>query len=315
MKLRAGILALPVVLSISAGCGSQPGPGAAGAPTPPAARAPEATPTPAPTPQPGLRGQHHEVNSGNFDLVDGIAYTAKDGAGTVVYATSKPIASAALAGSPCPMTEARALTTLRNAGWVEITLDARGKSKYYSAGTAFGGTGREEDVADGYFWSSTLAAADGRAAGQAEHRDKGGFEFNLEVLSPRVTEVSESDKIGGKRSDPQGVTPTEGQVVAAYKRVRAAALKKDLKAILEAQGFTAKQITAIRALEGIDADLAVYADRFLKPGKTGETQTYPGYGALMGEGANSKKAKFNNFYWFTPCEGRLVLTNIYENPQ
>ena len=61
--------------------------------------------------------------------------------------------------------------------------------------------------------------------------------------------------------------------------------------------------------------MAVYSDRFLQPGKSGEIQTYPGYGAVTGEGVNSKKAKFINFYWFTPCEGRLVLTNIYENPQ
>ena len=135
------------------------------------------------------------------------------------------------------------------------------------------------------------------------------------VLMPRVTEVSESDKVGGKRSDPAGVTPAEGQVVAAYKKVRAAALKRDLKGVLAAQGFDEKEIAAIRALPGIDADLAVYADRFLKPGTTGEIQTYPGYGAVTGEGVNSKKAKFINFYWFTPCEGRLVLTNIYENPQ
>ena len=82
----------------------QPGPGTAVTPAPPAVRAQEPPPPPAPTPQPGLRGRHHEVNSGNFDLVDGIAWPAKDGSGTVVYATSKPIASSALAGSPCPMT-------------------------------------------------------------------------------------------------------------------------------------------------------------------------------------------------------------------
>jgi hypothetical protein len=103
--------------------------------------------------------------------------------------------------------------------------------------------------------------------------------------------------------------------VAAYKKVRAAALKRDLKGLLAAQGFNEKEIAAIRALPGIDADLAVYSDRFLQPGKTGEIQTYPGYGGGHGRGVNSKKAKFINFYWFTPCEGRLVLTNIYENPQ
>jgi hypothetical protein len=212
------------------------------------------------------------------------------------------------------MTQARALTSIRDAGWVEVTLDAKGKSKYYSAGTPFGGTGREEDVG-GRYWTSSLAVDGGRASGQVEHTDKGGFEFNLEVLAPRITEVSESDKVGGKRSDPEGITPTEGQVVAAYKKVRAAALKRDLKGVLAAQGFDPKQIDAIRALPGIDSDFAVYADRFLKPGTTGEFQGYPGYGAITGEGVNSKKEKFINFYWFTPCEGRLVLTNIYENPQ
>ena len=94
-----------------------------------------------------------------------------------------------------------------------------------------------------------------------------------------------------------------------------AALKRDLRGLLGAQGFTPKQIEAIRALPGIDADFAVYADRFLKPGTTSEFQGYPGYGAIAGTGTNSKNEKFINFYWFTPCEGRLVLTNIYENPQ
>ena len=316
MRLGWTVPALAVSLLLVVSCGPKAGPGTAAAP--PAAaqtRPPTPAPTPAPTPQPGLRGKHHEVNTGNFDLVDGIAWTAKDGAGTVVYATSKPIASAALAGSPCPMTEARALTSIRNAGWVEITLDAKGKSKYYSAGTAFGGTGREEDVADGHYWKSSLALDSGRASGQVAHLDKGGFEFTLEVLAPRITEISETDKVGGKRSDPEGITPTEGQVVAAYKKIRAAALKKDLKAVLAAQGFSQKQIDAIRALPGIDADLSGYADRFLKPGTTGEFQGYPGYGAITGEGVNSKKQKFINFYWFSPCEGRLVLTNIYENEQ
>ena len=316
MHLRRLVPAIGLFLLTTISCGPKAGPATAATP-PPSARAREPTPvaTPAPTPKPGVRGRHHEVNTGNFDLVDGIAYTAKDGAGTVVYATSKPIASAVLAGSPCPMTEARALTSIRNAGWVEVTLDSNGKSRYYSAGTAFGGTGREEDVANGRYWTSTLALASGRASGVVEHVHDGGFEFNLEVLDPRVTEVSESDKVGGKRSDPAGITPAKGQVVAAYKKVRAAALKRDLEGVLAAQGFDAKQIEAIRALAGIDADLAVYADRFLHPGTTGEFQGHPGYGAITGEGVNSRKEKFINFYWFTPCEGRLVLTNIYENPQ
>ena len=68
-------------------------------------------------------------------------------------------------------------------------------------------------------------------------------------------------------------------------------------------------------MPGIDADFASFADRFLEPGKTGEFQSDPGYGGITAEGANSRGEKFTNFYVFTPCQGRLVLTTIYENAQ
>ena len=315
MKRPLLVLGALALLAHSSGCGSKPDTGSAASPPAPVpSRGAEAKPGVYTYPPP-VQGRNHEANTGDYDLVDGIAYTAKGGAGTVVYVTSKPIASPALAASPCPMTEARALTSIRNAGYAEVTLDANGKSKYYTIGTPFGGTGREEDVANGRYWKSSLALSGGTAKGEARHVDKGGFAFTLPVLEPRITEISESDKVGDKRSDPNGITPTEGQVIAAYQRVRAAALAKDLKGVLAAQGFDEKQIEAIRGLEGIDADFAIYADRFFEPGTTGELQTYPGYGAVTGEGVNSKGAKFINFYWFTPCEGRLVLTNIFENEQ
>lgn len=317
MKFRPTILTLSALVVLSA-CGPKPDAGKASAPVTATAPAPTETQpakaaavTPYPPP---VKGRHEEANTGNFDLVDGIAWTAKGGAGTVVYVVSKPIASPALASSPCPMTEARALTTLRDAGWVEVTLDAKGKSKYFSQGTAFGGTGREEDVG-GRYWKSSLTLAGGNAKGEVRHASDGAFEFDLPVLSPRVTEVSESDKIGGKRSDPLGVTPTEQQVVGAYRAIRTAAMKKDLAGVLSAQGFDAKQIASIRALPGIDADFAAFADRFLEPGTTGEFQSDPGYGGITAEGTNSKGEKFTNFYVFTPCQGRLVLTTIYQNAQ
>ena len=97
--------------------------------------------------------------------------------------------------------------------------------------------------------------------------------------------------------------------------MRRAALARDLGAMLTAQGFDEKQIAAIRGLEGIDADFAAYTDRFLEPGTTGEFQNDPGWGAIVGQGVNSKGAKFTNFYWFTPCRERLVLVAISENPQ
>lgn len=65
-------------------------------------------------------------------------------------------------------------------------------------------------------------------------------------------------------------------------------MKKDWNALLAAMGFDAAQVTAIRALEGIDADLEIFADRFLKPGAPGEIEVREGHGAVQGEGSNSK---------------------------
>lgn len=261
-----------------------------------------------------VKGHFGDVNVGSFDLVDGVAWLAGGGAGTVVYVVSKPIASGAFARSPCPMTSARALTSLRDAGYVEVTLDAAGDPRYFAGGTPFGGTGREDGVS-GRYWSTKLRQEGGRIAGGVQHREHGGFEFDLPVLSPKVPEVSEGDRSNGRRGDPSAAVPAEPAVTAAYRAVREAALKKDLSGLLAAQGFDPQQIAAIRGLDGIDADLAVFADRFLKPGAPDEFQNGAGYGAVSGSGANSKGKKFINFYWFAPCLQNLVLTGISENPQ
>ncbi len=292
-------------------------PGGPVRPPAPAARVAPAEPTPVPYAYPPpVKGHLDDANTGNFDLVDGIAYPARSGAGTVVYVTSKPIASPVLAGSPCPMTLARALTSIRDAGWVEVTLDPKGKSKFFTRGTAFGGTGREEEVG-GRHWISRLDLAAGRARGTVKHKEHGEFEFDLPVLSPKVREVSESDRMDGVRGDPDGASPTEAQLTTAYDALRAAAAKKDLKALLAAEGFEGAQVAAIRGLEGIGGDFAVYADRFLSPGTPtpDEFQSRPGLGAVRSEGVNAKGAKFINYYWFTPCGETLVLVAISENPQ
>lgn len=315
-KLRLSVRLAPAVLILSIACGRGAGPAAASAPAAKTA-APPAEPAPAPYTYPApVKGHLDDVNTGNFDLVDGIAYPARGGAGTVVYVTSKAIASPVLAGSPCPMTQARALTSIRDAGWVEVTLDRKGKSKFFTRGTAFGGTGREEEVG-GRSWLSRLDLSGGRARGTVKHKEHGEFEFDLAVSSPKVREVSESDRMDGVRGDPQAAAPTEARLTAAYETLRAAAAKRDLKALLAPQGFDEAQVAAIRGLEGIGADFAVYADRFLSPGTPtpGEFQSYPGYGAVRSEGANAKGAKFVNYYWFTPCGETLVLVAISENPQ
>jgi hypothetical protein len=264
---------------------------------------------------PPVHGHLEDVNVGAFYLVDGLAYTASGGAGTVVYVTSEPVASPALAGSDCPMTQARALTLLRDAGWVEVTLDERGRSQYFASGTSYAGRTRESEVG-GRYWSSKLRRrGDGTVAGRVEHDDHGGFEFELPLLVPRVAEVSESDRFDGRRGDPSARVPSAEAVVAAYRAVRAASLARDLEALLAAQGFTAEQIAAVSGLAGIEEDLAAHADRFLEPGTPVETRVESGFGGVAGEGVNSQGKEFWNYYQFTPCGAHLVLVDIGENPR
>jgi hypothetical protein len=263
---------------------------------------------------PPVKGHYKEANIGEFDLVDGIAYSATGGGGTVVYVTDKPIASPMLASSACPMTQARALTKLRNARFVDVTLDAAGQSKYFAAGTAFGGSSREQS-AGGHYWSSQLRAGNGRAAGNVHHKIHGGFDFDLPVSNPKVNEVSEGDWVHGQRADTTAPKPAEQAVTAAYAAVHDAAISKNLKALLTALGFDPKQVAAIRGLDGIDADLMVYSERFLTTGTPGDFTAKPGTAYVRVEGVNSKGKKFANYYHFNPCGNQMVLASIAENPQ
>ncbi|MBA2260765.1 MAG: hypothetical protein H0W18_17905 [Acidobacteria bacterium] len=301
MTSRTLIVALCVVLSFGVVCSQSPDEGD----TPDLERGSQAPAS--------VKGRFEEVNIGKFDLVEGIAWPT-DAGGTIVYVVSKPIASSLLVSSPCPATMARALAAVRDAGWVEVTLDSAGKSDYFGSGKPYGGSSREKEVG-GNYWSSTLRKAEGRVAGDVRHKERGGFEFDLPLSSPKVKEVSENDRMQGRQADASAPSPTEQQLTAAYGAAHAAAMKKDWTALLAAIGFDATQAAAIRALEGIDADLEVFADRFLKPGAAGELEARQGHGAVQGEGANSKGAKFINYYWFAPCQGKLVLYSITENPQ
>jgi hypothetical protein len=260
-----------------------------------------------------VKGHYKEINIGEFDLVDGIAYVATGSAGTVVYVTDKSIASPMIAGSACPMTQARVLAELRNAKYLEVTL-AHGISKYFASGTYFEGSSREQEVG-GRYWSSKMKEDPDRAIGGVVHKLHGNFEFDLPLSNPKVNEVSEGDRSQGRRFDATLPKPAEQAVTAAYKAVHNAALKKNLKEFLAAQGFDAKQILAIRGLEGIDADFKGFADRFLVPGTADEVTVRPGTGYVKTEGTNSKGKKFANYYHFAPCGDHLVLVSISENPQ
>jgi hypothetical protein len=266
-----------------------------------------------------VTGHIAEANAGEFDLVDGIAYPARDAAkGTVVLAASKRIASPILAGSACPATHARALVLLRDAHWVELTLDARGRSETFGYGSSYGGQGRA--IAAGGVareWSAWIRTASGRAVGEVQHRYYGEFEFDLPIASPAPGEASQDDRMaaGWAAWGGDAPVPAEGDVVAAYTELRRAARAGDLRAYLRRLGFDADQTNQIRGLPGIEEDFAAHAARFLEPGEPEEPMLANGFGQIGARGTDPSGAAFANYYGFTPCGGKLVLDSIGVNPQ
>lgn len=256
-----------------------------------------------------VKGHVKEVNIGSFDLVDGVAYPSMGGSGTVVHVVSRPIASPMLADSACPLTQARALSILRSAGFAEVTLDAAGRSKYFAAGASLGGSLTDQT---NRAWSSTVKLGADRAVGNVAHRQYGRFEFDLPLASPKFDQISNGDSDLKRKLPATTPKPTAEAVGAAYVALRDAAHKKNLKAMLTALGFDAKQNLAIRGMEGIDADFAVFADRFLTPGAPNEPWGKPGSGQVRAEGVKANGKKSTNDYYFDLCGDKLVLTYIVE---
>src|SRR5664279_2333216 len=124
-----------------------------------------------------VKGHYKDINLGEFDLVDGIAYPAAGGNGTVVYVTSKPIASPLVSDSVCPMMLARTMTEIRNASYHEVTI-ANGVAKYFIAGNAFDGSSYEQ-AASYQHWPSRMKIDGDRAAGGVVHRPSASFDFDL----------------------------------------------------------------------------------------------------------------------------------------
>jgi hypothetical protein len=256
-----------------------------------------------------VKGHLKQIDGDEFDLVDGIAYPAPAGGGTVVYVVSKPIASPMLVASVCPLTQVRALSKLRNASFSEVTLDAAGRSKYFGAGSALGGSLTDLTPRD---WSSALKVDAGRAAGSVVHARYGRFDFDLPLLSPKIDQISYGDRQQDRRLAATTPKPTEQALTAAYVALHEAAAKKNLKAMLSALGFDAKQIAAIRGMDGIDADFMAFTDRFLSPGAPGEPSNRSGSGHVRAEGVKANGKKFTNDYYFDLCDDHLVLTAIVE---
>ena len=247
-----------------------------------------------------VSGRISEANAGDFALVDGIAYPARDPRkGTVVFVASKAIASPILAESACPATQARALKLLRDASYAEVTLDANGRSETFLYGSSYGGQGRA--FATGRGWPGEIQTSSGRAVGSAKHPDYGAFEFDLPIARALASEASEDDRMAAG--------------YAAYGLARRAALDGNLRAYLALQGFDAEQVKQIRGLAGIEDDFRAHGARFLEPGAPEEPMLANGFAAVGARGTNAKGEAFANYYEFTPCGGKLVLTSIALNPQ
>lgn len=303
--------ALPVLAACAAvllfGCGREAPPGSAPAPAAKAAKVEEKVP-PYTYPAP-VKGHVKEANIGEFDLSDGIAYTATSGEGLVVYVVEKPIASPVLAGSACPLSLARALSLLRDASFAEVTLDAAGRSRYFAAGRAFGGSLTDLTRGD---WTSKLTGDAAQVSGSVVHNRYGHFDFDLPVSTPKYDQISEGDKQRERRLSPTTPKPTEQALTAAYVALHEAAQKHDLKAMLSALGFDEKQSLSIRGLSGIDADFILFADRFLAPGRPDDAMNRPGAGQVRAEGTKESGKNYVDDYYFDLCGDRLILTHIVE---
>lgn len=310
MRHDRRVILIGSLVLLAAGCGKEsPAPGAASQAKPAApAKVVEEKVPPYAYAAPA-KGHVKEANVGSYDLVDGIAYPSKTGEGTVVYLASKPIASPMLVESACPLTHARAMTSLRGASFAEATLNASGKSRYFAAGKPAGGTMTSLSPRE---WTSALKADAGKVAGNVAHRSYGRYEFDLPLSNPKVDELSYGDRQKNRVLPSTTPTPSGKAVIAAYNALHEAARKKDLKAMLTAMGFDAKQVAAIRGMEGIDADFRAYADKFLAPGTPGDPTTYAGTGHVRGEGTDASGRKGFNDYMFDLCADRLVLTAIWE---
>lgn len=291
---------LAVSLALAACDETPPDAPQAGAQPSPAANAPAATPKPvaadvvAPTIYPPpVQGVIDEVNTGTFELVDGLAYPAADGGGTVVYATSKSIASPVLARSACPRLFAESLAQLRDSGFAEVTLDADGNSPYFGFGHAYGGTGKSLSPNE---WTSTLDKSGDKVSGSVRHDSYGEFTYELPL---------------GAAQPPAAESEDSTATVAVYDRIRTAAKAGDLKGVLAAQGFDDASIAAIRGLPGIDSDLGEFARRFLEPGTPREGSVYPS--SFYVEGRKSDGTGWWNYYGFQKCGDALVLVSIRED--
>jgi hypothetical protein len=135
---RVGCVVACCVALAAVGCDKVPTP----APKPPAPKVAEQVP--AYTYGAPVKGHYKEINLGEFDVVDGVAYPAPNGTACRLHHREADRVSRSRLGMP--MTLARSHAPSRFA-LSRVTLD-KGVSKYYAAGSAFSGSSYETEVGD-----------------------------------------------------------------------------------------------------------------------------------------------------------------------
>lgn len=247
-------------------------------------------------------GSLQEINVGRIALVDGLAWTGAGG--TVVRLLGKPVAGRRLAGSVCPTAHLAALELLRDAPYAQITVDESGRSAYLAYGRASGPSVTEREVSAREWKIRIETRRPDRLAGRLTHSSHGGFRFDLPIAP-------------GAQSGEASVEPLQpAAVLSAHDALRSAVTRRDLRALLAAQGFSAVEIEALEALPGLRQDLDAFALRFLDADAPADVaMRAEGTGYLLFRGRNPEGRPFANFYHFVGCRGAPVLVKIAVNPQ
>ena len=247
-------------------------------------------------------GSLQEINVGRIALVDGLAWTGPGG--TVVRLVGKPVAGRRLASSVCPTAHLAALELLRDAPHAQITVDESGRSAYLAYGRASGPSVTEREVGARQWKIRIEKRRPDRLAGRLTHSSHGGFRFDLPIAP-------------GAQSGEAFVEPLQpAALVSAHDALRSAVTRRDLRALLAAQRFSAVEIAALEALPDLRQDLDAFALRFLDADAPADVaRRAEGTSYLLFRGRNPEGRPFANFYHFVGCRGTPVLVKIAVNPQ
>ena len=133
---------------------------------------------------------------------------------------------------------ARSLAAVRDAGWVEVTLDAAGKSDY------FGSASRTAAALARKRWQTITgrrpSARRARVNGNVIHKERAAS-TSTSALGAKGEGSQREQPDAGETGRPVRAIANERDLTDAYTAAHAAAVKKDWNALLAAIGFDATQ--------------------------------------------------------------------------